>query len=72
VSEPLDIALLSRQIARSATRLAKLIEINAPAPLIEYERRLLSKRVAAFPVASPEDCAQADAFDRIGKEEHAK
>jgi DNA-directed RNA polymerase beta' subunit len=55
-----DTSLLSRQIARSAERLARLVEINAPAPIIENERRLLAGRVLAFPVASSEVCKMVD------------
>lgn len=42
---------LSRQIANSAKRLERLLELNAPSFFIEKERRLLAKRVAKFPTA---------------------
>lgn len=37
-------------IARSAQRLHRLIELNAPAVIIEAEKRILQRRVAALPV----------------------
>jgi DNA-directed RNA polymerase beta' subunit len=45
-----DLKRLSRQIANSANRLEKLLEMNAPLVIIEKERRLLAGRVSRFPV----------------------
>lgn len=55
---------LSRQIANSAGRLEKLLEIGAPTAIVERERRLLVRRIAAFPVATGEAAELADALEK--------
>jgi hypothetical protein len=71
-AHPEDIKRLSRQIANSACRLEKLLEIGAPACIVEHERRLLAKRIALFPVATGEAAAQADSIENIGADERKK
>lgn len=41
---------LALQIANSACRLEKMLELGAPLELVENERQLLAGRVARFPV----------------------
>jgi len=41
-------------VASSAARLQRLVELKAPSYIIESEKRLLLKRVAALPVYDPD------------------
>jgi len=61
-----ELKLLSWQIANSACRLRKLLELGAPAFIIEHERRILTKRIALLPIATGEAAEQADAIEKIG------
>lgn len=62
-SQELTLAQRAGSIARSAERLLKLCNLNAPGYLIETERHLLMGRLINFP-AHPEFIAKRENVDR--------